>query len=391
MKIAFIGSICKPTQLHTKGGQEVWSSIFLLEAIKSGHVFDLYAIKGSLDIPDHINLIPLMEKGKDEIKNDPFFSDKKGQKANLDAITYAQYSKCISLMAKKQYDLIIDSSGNPLPSLSGDLFELTPIIVVGHFPVEKPYVNLFQYLKLPTNIHYVFVSKYQYDKARWIPENQKSFIYNSISLDAIDFQNGDVETKNNIVWVGRIDPDMSKGCKEVIQTVLPMKKPLDIYAYVEKDAEDYMKKEILPLVSQDTFVNIHSQNNFVSINDRFKKAKTFLFPIQWEEPFGLVMIEAMATGTPVVAYARGAVPEIIQDGVTGFVVNPSDSDIRGNWIIKKTGIDGLREAVERIYGMSPEEYKHMRQNCRTHVEKNFTVQRMIEQYESLYKEILAKK
>ena len=59
------------------------------------------------------------------------------------------------------------------------------------------------------------------------------------------------------------------------------------------------------------------------------------------------MIEAMACGTPVIAFAKGSVPEVVKDGVTGFIVNASDDDIRGDWIIKKTGIEGLCEAVEK--------------------------------------------
>jgi glycosyltransferase involved in cell wall biosynthesis len=116
-----------------------------------------------------------------------------------------------------------------------------------------------------------------------------------------------------------------------------------------------------------------------------------LAPLTWEEPFGLTLIESMACGTPVIAFARGSVPEIIEDGKTGYIVNSSEDDKRGDFVIKKTGIEGLCEAVERIYDMSEEGYRQMRKNCRAHVENNFTVERMVDQYEALYKEILAKK
>jgi glycosyltransferase involved in cell wall biosynthesis len=100
------------------------------------------------------------------------------------------------------------------------------------------------------------------------------------------------------------------------------------------------------------------------------------------------MIEAMACGTPVIAYARGSVPEVIVDGVTGFVVNSSDDDIRGNWIIKKTGIEGLQEAIEKIYSLSDDEYLKIRKNCRKHVEENFTFNKMVDEYEKVYKEVI---
>ena len=119
----------------------------------------------------------------------------------------------------------------------------------------------------------------------------------------------------------------------------------------------------------------------------YQNAKLFLFPIEWEEPFGLVMIEAMAAGTPIVAFARGSVPEVIKDGETGFIVNSSDEDKRGDWIVKKVGIDGLCEAVERIYSMPKDHYRQMRKNCRGHVEKFFTIEKMIDNYEMVYKQI----
>ncbi len=123
----------------------------------------------------------------------------------------------------------------------------------------------------------------------------------------------------------------------------------------------------------------------------YKKAKCFLYPLMWDEPFGYIFLESMACGTPVVAFARGSVPEVVKDGETGFIVNSSPEDIRGNFVIKKTGIDGLCEAVERIYAMPEEEYRQMRGNCRGHVERNFTVERMVDEYEKVYEKILSKK
>ena len=103
-----------------------------------------------------------------------------------------------------------------------------------------------------------------------------------------------------------------------------------------------------------------------------QNAKAFLMPIHWEEPFGLVMIEAMATGTPVIAYGRGSVPEVVKDGETGFIVPP------------EKGVEGLIEAVKKLYAMPEEEYARMRKNCRKHVEDNFTAYRMVSDYEKLY-------
>jgi glycosyltransferase involved in cell wall biosynthesis len=115
-------------------------------------------------------------------------------------------------------------------------------------------------------------------------------------------------------------------------------------------------------------------------------ARAFMFPIHWEEPFGLVMAEAMACGTPVIGYARGSVPEIVRDGVTGFIIDPPDGDgfpisESGKWIIKKRGVEGLIEAIGRVREID-------RAACRRHVEENFTVEKMVAGYEEVYKKII---
>jgi glycosyltransferase involved in cell wall biosynthesis len=101
------------------------------------------------------------------------------------------------------------------------------------------------------------------------------------------------------------------------------------------------------------------------------------------------MIEAMACGTPIVAYARGSVPEVVVDGETGFIVNTTNEDIRGDFIIKKTGIEGLCEAVNRIYAMPRDEYMLMRRKCRMRVEEHFTSDKMASNYIDLYKKVLS--
>lgn len=119
-----------------------------------------------------------------------------------------------------------------------------------------------------------------------------------------------------------------------------------------------------------------------------RQAKALLFPILWDEPFGMVMIEAMSSGTPVIAFNRGSVAEVVKDGVTGFIIEPDEKHKSTKWIIKKTGKDGLIEAINRIYDLPQAEYEHMRLASRRHVEENFTVERMVEKHEKVYKKII---
>jgi glycosyltransferase involved in cell wall biosynthesis len=99
-------------------------------------------------------------------------------------------------------------------------------------------------------------------------------------------------------------------------------------------------------------------------NQWLGKSKAFLMPIDWEEPFGLVMIEAMACGTPVIGFDRGSVSEIVKDGETGYVIEP------GN-------IEAMAEAVIKINQLD-------RRKCRQSVENNFSIDKMVEGYIDVY-------
>lgn len=213
--------------------------------------------------------------------------------------------------------------------------------------------------------------------------NYLKTIYNSVTLSEFQFS----ETANtDLVWLGRIT--YTKGVDLAIAVAKKTKRHLKIACFIDPSEKDYFEKEIKGLIDS-PFVTVFPEiKEKKEKTDFLGKAKAFLMPIRWNEPFGIVMIEAMATGTPVVAFARGSVPEVIKDGETGLIVNASDSDIRGDWIVKKTGIDGLCEAVERIYSLPEEQYRQMRKNCRGHVEKNFTVERMVNQYEEVYKKVM---
>jgi glycosyltransferase involved in cell wall biosynthesis len=104
------------------------------------------------------------------------------------------------------------------------------------------------------------------------------------------------------------------------------------------------------------------------LKNYYQKAKALLTPIQWEEPFGLTTVEAMACGTPVISLRRGAAPEIIEDGKTGFVVD---------------SLQGMVEAVSRVDKIN-------RKDCRDRVESMFTYGCMVKNYEKAFQKLLEK-
>ncbi|MEK7587707.1 MAG: glycosyltransferase family 4 protein [Patescibacteria group bacterium] len=197
-----------------------------------------------------------------------------------------------------------------------------------------------------------------------------------------NFQSGDY-----LLFIGRYMPE--KGLEDALRvgmatgtlTVLAGSKEYQELAYFREKIAPLLSH---PLVKQVGFLKGRRKAGLLA------GAKALLFPIHWEEPFGLVMIEAMACGTPVIAYNRGSVSEIVRDGVTGFIVEPEPSPDHPNlpdhpdFVIKKRGIEGLVEAVRRIGEID-------RAACRRHVEENFTVDKMVEGYERVYQKVLASK
>ena len=141
---------------------------------------------------------------------------------------------------------------------------------------------------------------------------------------------------------------------------------LKIAAKIDAVDREYMEREIRPLLD-------HPLIEFIGeIGEREKQeflgnAYALLFPIDWSEPFGLVMIEAMACGTPVVAFLRGSVPEVIDEGVTGFIVQ---------------SIEEAVVALERIQHFD-------RERCREVFERRFSATRMANDYVKIYEKLLA--
>jgi glycosyltransferase involved in cell wall biosynthesis len=380
MKIGIIATSSKIVSLDAPGGTEVFCATLTQGLIKLGHEVLLFATKGS-NI-EGARLIVASDKTQGDVNK--LFLSQYGRDLTTEekSIVDINFSARLLLKAKEfddEVDVFHDNLSSFLTGSLSDLFH-SPIITTMHMPptTYDKYLTIPPLITKPTN-KYIAISK-------WEKENvsvESEVIYNGINIgDYINLQHADRE---HIIWIGRISPRTPKGLKEAIEVSGKTGKPLLFSGFVSDQA--YFDKEIEPNITDQItqvpiFTSTHEKNLFYS------SAAAALFPIMWEEPFGLVFIEAMAAGTPVIAFARGAVPEIVVDGVTGFIVNSSDDDKRGDWIIKKTGIDGLCEAIEKIYAMSGDEYLEMRKACRRHVEKKFTSERMVREYESVYKKVL---
>lgn len=283
-------------------------------------------------------------------------------------------------MAKGGYFDLIHVHSNILSVGHFLQFFPIPVIYTLHDPIQ-PY---HQFLKPKgiKNLRLVTVSDYQKKKAKSMGINVFSTVYNGIDLENFHF---DPKGTGDLLFCGRII--LKKGIEEAIKAAKVTKKRLLVIGHYRQYDQDLRQKKIINQFDNKTIVWRAPQKRLEAVK-YYSRAKATLVPILWEEPFGLVPIESLAAGTPVIAYARGALPEIIEDGKTGFLINPSDKDVRGNWTIKKTGLAGLKEAVEKIYSLPKNQYLAIRKECRSEAERKYSLDQMIDNYDTLYRKIV---
>ena len=226
--------------------------------------------------------------------------------------------------------------------------------------------------------NYVAISRNQADEYRK-RVHVTGVVYHGLDAETFSFS---AQKDNYLAFLGRLVPE--KGALDAVEVARRLSLPLKISTSKFYYGNPYFVNRVKPhvdgkIVSLLGFLRDDEKTNFL------KHARAFLFPIHWEEPFGMVMLEALACGTPVVAYNYGSVPEIIKDGITGFIVNDDSAGARqGKWVIEKRGVAGLVEAVKRISEIDPHA-------CRRHVEENFTIEKMVQGYEVVYQKILQSK
>ncbi len=294
-----------------------------------------------------------------------------------EAYEYSLISLCYQMAKEGKFD-IIHSHFDKKSAYFAPLV-VTPTVSTLHSPLDK----LGNILKDYKNTqYYVSISDAQ---RKAIPDlNYISTVYHG--LDLSDYPFGQ-EGGEYLLFVGRIVPD--KGAHLAIKTAKVAGVKLILLGWAARQSMKYYQEKVKPYLNGKDIQN-HGFISRKSLKEYLRRAKALLFPIQWEEPFGLVMIEAMACGTPVIAYGRGSVPEVVKDGETGFIIEAESGKREAErWITKKTGIEGLVETVKKIYSMPEEEYRKMRRSCRRLVEEKFTVEKMVEGYEKVYKKVIA--
>jgi len=232
----------------------------------------------------------------------------------------------------------------------------TPHVTTLHGRLDIPdLVPLYQEFN---DMPVVSISNAQREPLPWL--NWQGTVYHGLPEDLYTFR---PEHGSYLAFLGRISPE--KRVDRAIEIAKRLDMPIKIAAKVDAVDRDYFEDVVEPLL-KDPRVEYIGEIGEGEKDEFLGNAYALLFPIDWPEPFGLVMIEAMACGTPVIAYRRGSVPEVVEAGVTGFIVH---------------GLEDAAQAAERIPTLS-------RQRCRQLFEERFSATRMARDYLAIYRKLV---
>ena len=353
MRIAQLVSLQESVPPKGKNGLEYMVYYLTEELVRRGHEVTLFATSDSKTSARMVEVLP--------------YPMSKGMLFGLTPTHYSLLAMAKAAEISEEFDIIHSHLGE-VASYFTNLID-TPIIETIHSASSRPFSNVEEnFLKKYCSdrrkrfykIHHAYVSLSQ--KNNYQPKRNFSVIHNGI-----DFQNFTLRSEGGeyFAYLGYITEE--KGAHLAVEaakkTGVKLKLAGNYYG-----CEKYFDEKIKPYL-------VKGQIEYVGVlgpqerNEFLGGAKGLLFPIDWEEPFGMVMIEAMACGTPVIGFDRAAVGEVVKNGKTGFVV------------------DNLKEMTVAIKNID----SIKREDCRSHVEKNFSVKRMADDYEKLYKRIIDKK
>lgn len=359
LRIAQVTNLQESVPPKGKNGLEQVVADLTEELVKMGHDVTLFA---TADSKTSAKLVPIWPTAR---SRDPYGK-------TMDSPTFATWSISEAFIRHKEFDIIHSHAGGFMAGHFAGAIP-TPVVTTIHNPVSYDFLKQFppEYLHYFDTIqekhfsytHPVAVSQFQ---AR-ILKRPATVITNGIPLE--NWNTFSEETGEYFAFLGYMTPD--KGAAEAIQAILKTSEKLVIAGSLREDdprGQSYFEEKIKPYIDDDKikFVGILAPDQKA---DFYKKAKATLMPIQWDEPFGLVAIESMVCGTPVIAWNRAAMPEIIEEGVSGYLVN---------------SVEELTQKITEVDKLS-------RKKARERVEHHFTAEIMAKKYVELYEKLLSEK
>ena len=336
MRIAVVAPVWFPVPPKGYGGIELVVSLLADGLADAGHDVTLFASGGS---HSKAKLISPMAEPPDP--------------RELGNAWYDAYHALSSYLQVDGFDVVHDHAGIVGPICGAMLRGKPPVVHTLHGPWTSH--TRLMYSITAQHVHLVAISDAQRADNTDVP--YIGTVHNGIDLNSYPYR----EDKDDVlIYIGRSNPD--KGPKEAITIARRAGLPLQmILKRSEPPEREYFEHEIEPLLASDIelFENVSHERKVEMLG----RACAMVFPIRWPEPFGLVMVEAMACGTPVVTTNWGAAPELVADGVTGF---------------RRDAEDDLVECVGLARNLAPAD-------CRARVEELFSAEAMVRGYEAVYR------
>jgi glycosyltransferase involved in cell wall biosynthesis len=275
-----------------------------------------------------------------------------------DKFPYAIQHASFSVRNARDYDIVHNHAGHEVMALS-HLVDGPPMLSTLHCLITPD----TQFIWDRYDGYYNTISEAQ---LRGMPRTKggtfAAVVHNAIDVKSFPFQR---PKGDHLLFLSRISPE--KGPEAAVEVARRSGRTLIIAGKVDDADRVYFDTKIRPLVDGE-HVTFLGEADARMKRELFRDAAAVLMPIRWEEPFGLVLAEAQACGTPVLTFRRGAAPEIVQDGVSGFVVDT---------------IDEMVDAVDRLHEIDPAA-------CRANVERRFDAPIMAQNYLAVYERILGR-
>ncbi len=335
MRIAQIAPLYEGVPPRFYGGTERVVSFLTEELVRQGHDVTLFA---SGDSVTSAELVPVCERG---LRLDPNCRD---------PLPYHVLQMQKLMERAQDFDLVhFHSDYIHFPLLRAQRF---PNLTTLHCRLDSPELSAFfrEYSEQPV----VSISNSQ--RTPVATANWAGTVYHGLPKNLLEFHG---ERGKYLAFIGRISSE--KRPDRAIAMAIRAGLPLKMAAKISETDRPYYREKIAPLLNH-PLIEFVGEIGEAEKSEFLGNAMALLFPVDWPEPFGLVMIEALACGTPVIAFNSGSVPEIIENGTTGFIVNDLE--------------EGQR-AIENISSID-------RSVCRKIFEERFSAERMVSDYLRIY-------
>jgi glycosyltransferase involved in cell wall biosynthesis len=316
--------------------------------VRQGHDVTLFAAKGTITNAKLVECAPMALRNMEEnIKRDKTHCTVMGYELGMMQDVFHQAD---------DFDVIHNHVGFQLLPFAN--FVDTPVVTTLHNALDpEPVRNLFY-----RNAHLPYISISDYQQTLWPELNYAATIYHGINLKRFH-PSYEHDGKDYLAFLGRLSPE--KGPHHAIKVAKALNMKLIMAGKIDRVDRIFYENEIAQHVDGKQIMYIGEVNHAQKV-DLLRNAAATLCPVQWPEPFGLVMIESMACGTPVFALRDGSIPEVINSGQSGYVAN---------------SVDELIDAVRNY--RSFDRYK-----VRQTAEQRFSVQRMVDDHLRLYESLL---